>query len=130
MKEYIITTIIGLAIAVIGYFLKQTMSRLQRVEDKLSDANECHESKAQHDKDIKEFKEQHKNDISECKKEIEKLRTEINKIANRYLEREEFIRSMATINQKFDRIEDNLNEQLKNTNTKLDRLLELVYREE
>ena len=130
MIEYIKTTVVGLAISTIIYFLKQTMNRLQRVEDKMSDADKNHESKEQHDKDISEFKRQYEKDMNECRKSIAECRDEINKISLKYLEKEEFIRSMATIDNKFKRIEDKLENTSNITNKKLDRLLEKIYREE
>lgn len=128
--NYVATTLVGLAISVIGYFLKQTMKRLDRVEDSQGAADKNHESKEEHSKDIKEFRIQHEKDIKECKQAIDSCRSEITNIALKYLEKEEFVRNMATIDNKFKRIEDKLDSTANITNKKLDRLLEKVYREE
>lgn len=128
--NYVATTLVGLAISVIGYFLKQTMKRLDRVEDSQGAADKNHKSKEEHSKDIKEFRIQHEKDIKECKQAIDSCRSEITNIALKYLEKEEFVRNMATIDNKFKRIEDKLDSTANITNKKLDRLLEKVYREE
>ena len=114
--NHVYLVIAGLCVTVplgiIGYFLRQTMNRLKDVEDKVSGI-----------KDAQTKAEAHKKDTDANTKAIAKLEKDIDLIKSDYLSRDEFVRSIAQINHKFDRMEDKMDRNAAKVDEKLDRLL-------
>lgn len=90
-ETYIITTAVTVVIGIISYFLKRTMSQVDRHEIQLSE--------------------------SVSRKKLEKtttrIETDIQAIKKEYLTKEDFIREMAQVTTKLDRIYDILLDQAK-----------------
>lgn len=99
-------------LGIIGYFLRQTMNRLKDVEDKVSGI-----------KDAQTKAEASNKDTLANTKAIEKLTKDLETVKGDYLSRDEFVRSMAQINHKFDRLEDKMDRNAAKVDDKLDRLL-------
>ncbi len=99
----VITTLVG----IIGYFLKQTMARVDANEKDVADIRENYEPAKAHEKDAEAFN-----------KKLDDIEKEVKSFKDTYLEKEDFIRNMAEINHKFDRMDD-----------KLDRVIALLNRE-
>lgn len=110
----IFTTLVG----IIGYFLKQTMARVDANEKDVAEIKENYEPTKNHDKDIKAFNEK-----------LETIEKDVKGFKDTYLEKEEFIRSMAEINRKFDRMDDKLDRNAQRTDDKLDRVLAMLNKE-
>ncbi len=104
----VICLVISTMVAIIGYFLKQTMSRVQAVEDETKEIKQNYEPVKSHEKDMEKINEK-----------LESIDTEVKGFKSTFLEKEDFIRSMAEINHKFDRMDD-----------KLDRVLDAVSKKE
>ncbi len=107
-KYYIVTTIIGIVIGIIGFFLKRTMNRIDKMEQ-----------------DMKKYEpsEAHDKDMIEVKNKLQTIEDDLKEFPDKFLKQEEFVRSMAEINHKFDRIEDKIDRNGKATESKLDKLL-------
>ena len=108
MNEWVITTAIGLVISVIGYFLKRTMSQVDRHEAELRQAagkEELREVNSNLSLEIKQIREDytpkkaHEKDFDECRKEFKEIR------AN-YLTKDDFIREINKMDRKLDRMRD------------------------
>ena len=114
--NHVYLVIAGLCVTVplgiIGYFLRQTMNRLKDVEDKVSGIKVA-QTKA----------EASNKDTLANTKAIEKLTKDLETVKGDYLSRDEFVRSMAQINHKFDRLEDKMDRNAAKVDDKLDRLL-------
>ncbi len=114
--NHVYLVIAGLCVTVplgiIGYFLRQTMNRLKDVEDKVSGI-----------KDAQTKAEASNKDTLANTKAIEKLTKDLETVKGDYLSRDEFVRSMAQINHKFDRLEDKMDRNAAKVDDKLDRLL-------
>lgn len=117
MNEYIITTVIGLVISVIAYFLKRTMNQVDKQgEENQQLKNECvskadmKESTEELKRDIRQIredytpKETHQRNFDECRKEIKEIR-------ENYLTKEDFVREISKMDQKLDRVLDLLIEE-------------------
>ncbi|MBQ6894863.1 MAG: hypothetical protein IJN40_05165 [Clostridia bacterium] len=111
IMEGVITSVICLGITtlvgVIGYFLKQTMGRMAAAEKEIKEIRQTYEPVKSHEKDMEKINEK-----------LESIDLEVKGFKNVFLEKEDFIRSMAEINHKFDRMDD-----------KLDRLISLMNKE-
>ncbi|MBR2405320.1 MAG: hypothetical protein IKA95_06665 [Clostridia bacterium] len=112
MKEYIFTTAITLVLAVIGYFLKRTMAKLDSNEERISNVEKNYEPSKAHSADMKEIKN-----------EVENISKSVSAFRDNYVSKEEFVRSISEMNRKFDRVDDKLDRMSERTNDKLDRVL-------
>lgn len=110
-----ITTIVG----IIGYFLKQTMARVAANEKDVKDIKVSYEPAKAHEKDIKDINQK-----------LESINKDVKGFKDTYLEKEEFIRSMAEINRKFDRMDDKMDRNAQRTDDKLDRVLAALNKKE
>lgn len=110
MNEWVITTAITLGIGVITYFLKRTMTQvdkqgeeIRRMDDKTATKADLKESTEELKKDIREIrdnytpKEVHVKDFDECRKDIKHIRSE-------YLTKDDFIREISKMDRKLDRM--------------------------
>lgn len=111
IKLLVLTT----AIAVISYFLKKVIKR----------NDEC-ELKEEHQKDIDALKTAHEEDVRELKSEIKEVKKDIKGISDSFLKKEDFVRKMVEIDKKFDRLEDKIDANAKETGIKLDKILERI----
>ena len=122
IMEGVITSVICLGITtlvgIIGYFLKQTMSRVSNNEKDIKEVKANYEPTKAHEKDIKAFNEK-----------LETIEKDVKGFKDTYLEKEEFIRNMAEINRKFDRMDDKLDRNAQRTDDKLDRVLAMLNKE-
>lgn len=90
-----VTTLAALAISIIGFFLKKTISKTD-----------------EHDKDINIIKQNYvrQDDFkayqSQSREDIKQLTADINELKEKCLFREDFFRSQASTDQKIDRIYD------------------------
>ena len=110
----VITTLVG----IIAYFLKRTMAKVDANEKDIKEVKATYEPAKTHDKDIKAFNEK-----------LETIEKDVKGFKDTYLEKEEFIRSMAEINRKFDRMDDKLDRNAQRTDDKLDRVLAMLNKE-
>ncbi len=107
---WIITTVAGLAIGTIIYFLKRTMNKVDS-----------------HDKDITDIKLTYvtKTELNELKGDvaggIEKLEKDVSGIKDKYLTKDDFYRTQAATDKKLDRMQAI-------TDQKLDRLYDLLLK--
>ncbi len=110
MNEWIITTAVTLGIGVISYFLKRTMSlvdqhntELQAVREKCASKADLKEQTKEIKEDIRKIREDytprktHQKDYDECRQDIKEIR-------ENYLTKEDFIREIANVNRKLDRM--------------------------
>ena len=111
IKLLILTT----AIAVISYFLKKVIKR----------NDEC-ELKEEHQKDIDALKTAHEQDVKELKSEIKEVKKDVKTISNDFLKKEDFVRKMSEIDTKFARLEDKMDQNARETSSKLDKILERI----
>ena len=85
IMEGVITSAIVLGIStvvgIIGYFLKQTMSRVAANEKDVQDIKTSYEPAKAHEKDIKEINQK-----------LESINKDVKGFKDTYLEKEEFIR--------------------------------------
>lgn len=92
---YILTTVTGLAIGTIVYFLKRTMGKVDS-----------------HDSDITGIKLTYvtKNELADLKEDVaastEKLAKDVSGIKDKYLTKEDFYRTQAKTEQKLDKMYD------------------------
>lgn len=102
----------GLIIGIIGYFLKRTMSRVDKSELDISLVKENFTTLKTHDKDfgeckneIKQIKEDytpkqvHEKDFDECRNELKYIKED-------YITKEDFFREQNKTDRKLDRIMD------------------------
>lgn len=115
----IITLIISTIVAIIGYFLKRTITRVDKCEEKIEKIPSQYESTKAHN-----------DDMREVKAELKGIKDDIKDISNEFLKTEEFIRKMLEINHKFDRIEDKIDKNARITDSKLDKLLAGLNKED
>lgn len=91
---YIITTAIGIALSVIGYFLKRTMDRLDRNETVVSEMKEAQYALSD--------KYATKAEVAEIKAAMQKLSDNIDYIKEHTTKNEDFIRVMTRLESKID----------------------------
>lgn len=91
---YIITTAIGIALSVIGYFLKRTMDRLDRNETVVSEMKEAQYALSD--------KYATKAEVAEIKAAMQKLSDNIDYIKEHTTRNEDFIRVMTRLESKID----------------------------
>lgn len=110
MKQWMIMTGVSLGIGVISYFLKRTMSQVDKLSEEIrnltasmvnrTDLKEnTHELKT----DIRKIREDytpkstHEKDFDECKKDIKEIR-------DNYLIKDDFIREINKMDRKLDKV--------------------------
>ena len=111
----IITLIITTVVSIIGFFLKRTMGRVDKCEERLEEIPNKYESAKQHAKDIADFKE-----------ELKGVKADVKTISNDFLKKEDFVRKMSEIDTKFERLEDKIDRNARETSSKLDKILERI----
>lgn len=112
MNEWIITTAITLGIGVITYFLKRTMSmvdrhsaEIQEIRQKTSSREDLKEQTKELKEDIRKIREDytprntHQKDFDECRKDIKEIR-------QNYLTKDDFIREISKMDRKLDQMLD------------------------
>ena len=104
MSEWIITTAITLGIGVITYFLKRTMSQvdkhgeeIRRIDNERVTKTDLKESTEELKKDIYTPKNVHEKDFDECRADIKQIKAE-------YLTKDDFIREMNKMDRKLDQM--------------------------
>lgn len=110
MSEWIITTAIMLGISAITYFLKRTMTQVDRHSEEINRIRQESVSKEDLKELIKELKEEirkiredytpketHEKDFDECRKDIKEIR-------ENYLTKDDFIREISKMDRKLDRL--------------------------
>ena len=110
MSEWIITTAITLGIGVITYFLKRTMSQvdkhgeeIRRIDSERVTKTDLKESTEELKKDIRQIREDytpknvHEKDFDECRADIKQIKAE-------YLTKDDFIREMNKMDRKLDQM--------------------------
>ena len=110
MNEWIITTVAGLAISAITYFLKRTMNQvdgqgkaIQKVKDEAVTRTENKEQVTKLEKEIRQIRddytptEVHQKAYDECRNDIKEIRA-------KYLTKDDFIREMNKMDRKLDRM--------------------------
>lgn len=110
MTEWAITTAVTLGIGIISYFLKRTMSQLDKtiqklhaVEQNAVTKEEFKENRRELQEEIKRIREDytprntHEKDFDECRKDIKDIRAH-------YLTRDDFIREMNKMDRKLDQM--------------------------
>lgn len=91
---YIITGSVGIALSVIGYFLKQTMDRLNRSERTISELKENQYALSD--------KYATKAEVAEIKAAMQKLSDNVDYIKEHTTKNEDFIRVMTRLESKID----------------------------
>ncbi len=110
MNEWVITTAITLGIGVITYFLKRTMSQVDRlgsmIQQQVNTAvtrTELEKNMGKLEQDIRQIrdnytpKEMHQKDFDECRGDIKQIRAV-------YLTKDDFVREISNLSQKLDRL--------------------------
>lgn len=111
----------GLIIGIIGYFLKRTMSRVDKNEQDINSVKEIYTPSKTHDKhfeecksEIKQIKEDytpkqtHEKDFDECRNDIKQIKEDC-------ITKEDFFREMGKFDRKLDRQDE-----------KIDRLINML----
>lgn len=110
MNEWVITTAITLGIGVITYFLKRTMSQVDRQAGDIRQLNgaaatrhEMEKATDRLEKDIRQIRDDytpvkiHQKDFDECRNDIKQIKAE-------YLTKDDFIREMNKMDRKLDQM--------------------------
>lgn len=110
MNEWIVTTAITLGIGAITYFLKRTMSlvdrhtnQIQEIRQQTSSREDLKEQTKELKEDIRKIREDytprdtHQKDFDECRRDIKDIRAH-------YLTRDDFIREMNKMDRKLDQM--------------------------
>lgn len=110
MNEWVITTAITLGIGVITYFLKRTMSQvdkhgeeINKIRNETVSKNDLKDSTKELKEDIQKIREDytpkdtHEKDFDECKADIKDIR-------KNYLTKDDFIREMNKMDRKLEQI--------------------------
>ena len=108
MKEWVITTVITLGIGVVSYFLKRTMSQVDRHDTEIREGREQSASK----EDLKEQTKELKDDIRKIREDYtprdthqkDECRKDIKEIRENYLTKDDFIREISKMDRKLDRM--------------------------
>ncbi|MBO7422424.1 MAG: hypothetical protein J6T99_03435 [Oscillospiraceae bacterium] len=91
---YIITSAVGIALSVIGYFLKRTMDRLDKSESIISELKESQYALSD--------KYATKAEVAEIKAAMQKLSDNVDYIKEHTTKNEDFIRVMTRLESKID----------------------------
>jgi hypothetical protein len=92
---WVITTLVTLAIAVIGYFLKRTVSKTDENDKDIQVIKQTYVTQD----DFKEYKDQSRGDIKQ-------LTSDMGELKEKCLFKEDFYRTQAATDKKLDRIYD------------------------
>lgn len=112
---YIITLAVATVAGIIGYFLKQTMSRVDTHEKDINVIKQTYATKNEvdgHDKDINTIKQSYvtKNEMSalrgELKDDIKRLTEDVGDIKENFLAKGDFYRVQANTDKKLDKMYD------------------------
>ena len=107
---WIISTAATVAIGIISYFLKRTMSKQDRHEEDINHIKLTYVTRDQ----LKEFKEETNNGINKLQKDIEDIKENT-------LKKSDFLRQQANTERMIERLE-------KNTDKKLDNIYDVVLK--
>ena len=107
---WIISTAATVAIGIISYFLKRTMSKQDRHEEDINHIKLTYVTRVQ----LKEFKEETNNGINKLQKDIEDIKENT-------LKKSDFLRQQANTERMIERLE-------KNTDKKLDSIYDVVLK--
>lgn len=107
---WIISTAATVAIGIISYFLKRTMSKQDRHEEDINHIKLTYVTRDQ----LKEFKEETNNGINKLQKDIEDIKENT-------LKKSDFLRQQANTERMIERLE-------KNTDKKLDSIYDVVLK--
>lgn len=91
---YVITTVIGIGLGVIGYFLKRTMNRLDKNEAMVQEMREAQYNLSD--------KYATKAEVAEIKMAMQKLTDNVDYIKEHTTKNEDFIRVMTRLENKID----------------------------
>ncbi|WP_283606516.1 hypothetical protein [Faecalispora anaeroviscerum] len=94
---WVITSLVTLALGVIGYFLKRTVSQTDENEKDIQVIKQTYVTQD----DFKEYKDQSRGDIKQ-------ITADINELKEKCLFKEDFYRTQANTDAKLDRIYDML----------------------
>ena len=116
MEEWIITTAVTVGIGIISYFLKRTMTmvdrhsmELQQLRQDTASRRDLKEQTGELKEDIRSIREDytpmhtHQKDLDECRRDLKEIRMN-------YLTKDDFIREINKMDRKLDQM---LNMQLK-----------------
>ncbi|GHV17389.1 hypothetical protein FACS189425_03540 [Clostridia bacterium] len=82
MNELIITTVVGLVIAIISFFLKQTIGRVNKNSEELGDIRQNYVKR------------------DELDKQFGKLSRDVEKIRDNYITKDDFVRELSGLDRK------------------------------
>lgn len=110
MNEWIITTVVGIGLGIISYFLKRTMNQVDKQGEKIISLG----NEAATKEDLKENTEELKKDIRKIRedytpkdihqKEFDECRTDIKQIRADYITKDDFIREISKMDRKLDQM--------------------------
>lgn len=116
MAESIITSVISLIITtiigIIGYFLKQTITRVDKAEGKIEGMPERYVAVKTYNKDI-----------GTITTEVKDIKNDIKAFQSGYLSKDDFIREMSQMNRKFELLEKKFDSSARRTDEKLDKVI-------
>lgn len=107
---WIVSTAATVAIGIISYFLKRTMSKQDRHEEDINHIKLTYVTRDQ----LKEFKDETNNDLGKLQRDIEDIKENA-------LKKADFIRQQANTERMIERLE-------KNTDKKLDSIYDIVLK--
>lgn len=112
MQNYIMEMIGSLAIGIISYFLKKTMDRLEKTEQKTQGIEKDYVTELSHKEDVKRLEDEVvkiREDYTpkeEFKKVVDEFRTDIKGVSDKFLTKEDFYREQSKMEKKLDNIID------------------------
>lgn len=110
MFEYVIELAITTAIGIVSYFLKKTMDKIEKSDQKIQSIEKEYITKNDHDKGIKEVKEEIikiREDYtpkSDFKEVVNEFRNDLKNAQKDFLTKEDFIREQRKTEDKLDDI--------------------------
>ena len=107
---WLVATLVTVAVGIISYFLKRTMSKQDRHEEDINHIKLTYVTRDQ----LKEFKEETNNGINKLQKDIEDIKENT-------LKKADFLRQQANTERMIERLE-------KNTDKKLDNIYDVVLK--
>jgi len=107
---WLVATLATVAVGIISYFLKRTMSKQDRHEEDINHIKLTYVTRDQ----LKEFKEETNNGINKLQKDIENIKENT-------LKKSDFLRQQANTERMIERLE-------KNTDKKLDSIYDVVLK--
>lgn len=110
MFEYIIELAITTAIGIISYFLKKTMDKIEKTDQKIQTIEKDYITEDDHEKDIKDVKEEIvkiREDYTpkaDFKEAVNEFRNDLKNAQKDFLTKEDFIREQRKTEDKLDDI--------------------------